>query len=68
MRAPATCVADGTTSLTAFSSGWPGRVSRMSRGAGADVDGEYASAADVPRGPVVPPVVAAGAGLRGESR
>ena len=30
IRAPATCVADGTTSLTAFSSGWPGRVRRMS--------------------------------------
>ena len=28
--APATCVAEGTTSLTAFSSGWPGRVKRMS--------------------------------------
>ncbi len=30
IRAPATCVAEGTTSLTAFSSGWPGRVRRMS--------------------------------------
>ena len=28
--AATTCVRDGTTSLTAFSSGWPGRVRRMS--------------------------------------